>query len=165
MGGVALQFAADEVAGDDAARFAVDDDELHHFVAGVHFHAALGDLAREGRIGTQKQLLAGLALGVEGAAHLHSAKRAVVQQTAVIAGKGNPLSDTLVDDAGRYFGQTVDVGFAAAVVTAFNRVVEEAEGRISVVLVVFCGVDTPLSGDRVRAARRILEAKSFDVVP
>ena len=53
MGSIALKVAGDKVAGDDAASAAVNNDELHHFVALVEFHTAAGYLAAEGTIGTE----------------------------------------------------------------------------------------------------------------
>ena len=164
MCAVALELAGHEVAGDDSAGFAVNHDEVDHFVAGVHFHAALGHLALEGRVGSEQQLLARLAFGVEGTAHLNPAERAVVEQAAVVAGKGNPLGHTLVDDASRNLGEAVHVGFAAAVVTPLYGVVKKAKNGVTVVLVVFGGIDSALGRNRVGAARRILKAKRLDVV-
>ena len=51
-----------------------------------------------------------------------------------------------------------------AEVAALDGVVEQAVNRVAVVLVVLRGVDAALRGDRVRAARRVLEAEARDVV-
>ena len=56
------------------------------------------DLALEGLVGADEQLLAGLAAGVERAGHLHAAEGAVVEQAAVLAGERHALRDALVDD-------------------------------------------------------------------
>ena len=56
------------------------------------------------------------------------------------------------------------VGLTATVVTPFDRIVEEAIDRVTVVLVVFGGVDTSLCRDRVRPARTIVEGKALDIV-
>ena len=101
VGEVGLELAGDHVAHDDAAGPAVDDDQLDHLVAGVGLHGAGGDLALEGLVGADQQLLAGLAAGVEGARDLHAAERAVVQQAAVLAGERDALGDALVDDVQR----------------------------------------------------------------
>ena len=58
----------------------------------------------------------------------------------------------------------MDVRLARAEVAAFDGVVEQAVNRVAVVLVVLRGVDAALRGDRVRAARRVLEAEARDVV-
>ena len=98
VGEVGLDLAGDHVAHDDAAGPAVDDDQLEHLVAGVGLHGAGGDLALEGLVGADQQLLAGLAAGVEGAGDLHAAEGAVVEQAAVLAGERDALRDALVDD-------------------------------------------------------------------
>src|SRR3989454_8998975 len=50
-----------------------------------HAHLADPDLARQRLIGTEQQLLPGLAPGVEGARHLHAAERPVGEEPAVLA--------------------------------------------------------------------------------
>ena len=133
-------------------------------MAVVHLHLALGDLAAQGRIGTEEKLLASLALGVERPAHLHTTKGAVVQEAAVLTRKRHALRHALVDDARAHFRQAVHVGFAAAVVATFNGVVEQAVDRVPVVLVVLGGVDAPLSCNGVRSTRTVLETERLDVV-
>ena len=51
---VTLKFTGDEVLCDDAASFSIDDDELYHFMAGVHLHCAFGDLTLERTICAQQ---------------------------------------------------------------------------------------------------------------
>jgi hypothetical protein len=58
----------------------------------------------------------------------------------------------------------MDVALARAEVAALDGVVEQPVHAVAVVLVVLRGVDAALRGDRVRAARRILEAEAGDVV-
>ncbi len=159
VGAEALELAGDEVLGDDAAGTAVDDHDVVHLVAGVHLHLAHVYLAVERAVGTQQQLLAGLALGIEGAAHLGAAEGAVGQQAAVLAGKGHALCHALVDDVVGHLGQTVHVGLAAAVVAAFHGVVKQAVDRVAVVLIILGCIDTALCSDRVSAARRVLNAE------
>ena len=69
-----LDFAGDQVAGDDAARAAVDHDQVQHLGAREHLHLAGADLALQRLVGAEQQLLAGLAAGVEGARHLRAAE-------------------------------------------------------------------------------------------
>ena len=159
VGEVGLELAGDQVAHDDAAGAAVDDDQLDHLVAGVGLHRAGGDLALEGLVGADQQLLAGLAAGVEGARDLDAAEGAVVQQAAVLAGERDALGDALVDDVQADLGQPVDVGLARAVVAALDGVVEEPVDRVAVALVVLGRVDAALGGDRVGAARGVLVAE------
>ena len=162
VGGIALEVAGDEVADDDAAGAAVDHHELHHLAALVQAHRAAGNLAGEGAVGTQQQLLARLAAGIEGAGDLCAAEGAVVEESAVVAREGNTLCHTLVDDVAANLGETVDVGLAGAVVAALDGVAEEAFDTVAVVLVVLGGVDATLRGDAVGAAGRVLDAEDVD---
>jgi len=98
-------------------------------------------------VDAEEELLAGLAFGVEGA-----------------LGEGHADGHAVVDDLEADFGESVDIGFAGAVVAAFDGVVEQSEDGIAVVLVVFCGVDAALGGDAVRPSRAIVEGKTFDLV-
>src|SRR5260221_7233658 len=59
--------SAYQVARDDAPGFAIDHDQVKHFVAWKHCDAAGIHLALQRLIGAQQQLLSGLASGVEGA--------------------------------------------------------------------------------------------------
>jgi hypothetical protein len=161
MGG---ELAGNEIARDDAARLAVDDDEVEHFGARVHGDLACVHLALEGLIGAEQKLLAGLAASVEGARNLGSAEGAVVEGAAVFAGEGDALSDALVDDVDAVLREAIDVAFASAEVAAFDRVVEEAVDAVAVVLIILSGIDAALRCDGVRAAGRILKAEAFDVV-
>jgi len=113
----------------------------------VHLHLSERDLPAEALVGTEEELLSGLAAGVEGAADLGSAERAIVEHAAVFAGKGHALGHTLVDDCGGEFRQAVDIGLTAAEIAAFNRVIEKAENAIAVVLIVLGGIDPALGGD------------------
>ena len=164
VGEVGLDLAGDQVAGDDAAGLAVDDDDLEHLVAGVLGDGAGRDLALHGLVGADQQLLTGLAAGVEGAGHLHAAEGAVVEQAAVLTGEGDALGNALVDDVRRDLGEAVDVRLARAVVAALHGVVEEAVRRVAVLLVVLRRVDAALRGDRVRTTRGVLVAEGLHVV-
>ncbi len=154
----------DQVADDDAARRAVDDDEVEHLGARVHLHGALADLLGERRVGAEQELLAGLAAGVEGAGDERAAERAVGQVAAVLAGERHALRDALVDDRRAHLGEPVDVGLAGAEVAALDRVVEQAVDAVAVVLVVLGRVDAALGRDRVGAPRRVLVAERRDRV-
>ena len=78
MGSVALQFAGDEVTGDDAARFSIHENQVEHFVAVEHFDGTQGDLAGEGLVRAQEELLSRLAPCIEGTAYLYPSEGAVV---------------------------------------------------------------------------------------
>ncbi len=121
-------------------------------------------MASQGLIGAEQQLLAGLAPGVEGTGDLGATEGTVVEEAAVLAGEGDALRSTLVDDVVRHLGQAVHVGLTTAVVAALHRVVEETEGRVAIVLVVLRGVDTALGGDRVRPPGGVVVREDLDVV-
>ena len=112
MGAVALHLAGVEVAGDDAAGATVLHDELEHLRARVDGDVAVADLLGEGLVRAEQQLLAGLAAGVEGAAHLRAAEAAVVEQPAVLARERHALRDALVDDVDGQLREPVDVPLA-----------------------------------------------------
>ena len=156
--------AGGHVADNDALGVAIHDHEVHHLGFGKHFDVSEGDLVAQCRVGSEKELLAGLAAGVERARDLRPAERAVVEQATVFAGERDPLGDALVDDLVADLGQPVDVGLAGAEVAAFNRVVEEPVNAVAVVLVVFRGIDPALGGDRVGAARAVLVAEALHLV-
>src|SRR2546426_3524903 len=109
-----------------------------------HAPLAAPDLARERLRGTEQQLLPGLAPGVEGARPLHAAERPVGEEPAVLARERHALRHALVDDGGADLGEAVHVRLAGAEVTALDGVVEQAPGRIAVILVVLRVVDAAL---------------------
>ncbi len=164
VGHVDFDFAVVERAGDDAAGLAIHNDEVQHVHARIHFHRAEADLAFEGLVGAEKELLAGLAAGVKGARDLSAAEGAVIEEAAVLAGEGHALSDALVNDVHADLGEAVDVGFASAEVAALDGVVEEAVNAVAVIVIIFGGVDAALRGDGVSAARAVLVAEALDVV-
>ena len=164
VGTVAFQFSGDQVAGDYTSRLSVDHHEVHHLVPRIHLHLSLGDLSFQCGIRAEKQLLTGLSFCVKSAAHLNATERTVVEQTSIIAGKGNALGHTLVDDAGRDLRQAVHIGFPGTVVTAFDRIVEQPVGGVSVVLIILCGIDAALSRDRMRSSGRVLKAEGLHIV-
>src|SRR5690606_9547283 len=117
----------------------------------VDVDGAGSDLALEGLVGADQQLLTGLAAGVERPGDLHATEGTVVEQSAVLAGEGDTLGDALVDDVDRDLGEPVRVGLARAEVAALDRVVEQPVDAVAVVAVVLGRVDAALSGDRVGA--------------
>ncbi|MPN24993.1 hypothetical protein SDC9_172400 [bioreactor metagenome] len=69
------------------------------------------------------------------------------------------MSYTLIDNAVRYFRQTVYVGFAGTVVAPFNRIIEQTVDGVTVVRIILGSIDTPLCSDRVCTAGRILDTE------
>ena len=153
-----------EIADNDALGLPVDEDEVEHLGIVVHLHRTRSDHLRQRRVSTEQELLAGLTASVKRAGNLSATEGPVVEKSAVFAGEGHTLGDTLVNDVGRDLGEAVDVGFAGAVITAFDGVVEQTVNAVAVVLVILRGVDTALSGDGVRAAGAIVEDKTVHLI-
>ena len=147
VGGPGFDGSRDEVAGDDALGLAVDEDEIEHLMARVHLHRAEADLTGERGVGANEQLLAGLAAGIERTRNLRAAEGTIGEEASVFTGERHALRDALVDDVRRDLGEAVDVGFAGAVVAAFDSVLEEAADAVAVVLVVLRGIDATLRGN------------------
>src|ERR1035437_3650640 len=164
LGQVRFDLAGEQVPRDDAARLAIDRDQVEHLGARVHFHLPRRDLPLQRLVGAEKQLLAGLAARVERARNLRAAERAVVQVTRVFARERHALRHALVDDVDADLRQAVDVGFARPEIAALHRVVEETVHAVAVVVIILGGVDAALRRDGVRAPGRILETEALDVV-
>jgi hypothetical protein len=154
-----------QIARHYAARLAVDDHEVEHLSAWVHLHLADAYLACQGLIGSEQQLLPRLPPAVEGAGYLCAAKRACIEQPAVFTGERHALRHTLIDNVHTDLRQAMDIGLTGAVIATFNRVIEQAIDTVAVVAIVFRGVDASLGGDAVGAARAVLEAEAFDLIP
>ena len=130
----------------------------------MHRHAARGNLLFQRLIGAQQQLLPGLSARVKRSLHLHAAKRASIEQAAVLARKGNALRHALVDNVDADFGQPIDIGFARAEIAALYRVIKKAEDAVAVIAIILGRIDAALRGNRVRPARRIVIGKAMDVI-
>ena len=161
---VGFQLAGCHVAGDNATGATIGNDDLNHFVARVFLDRAGCNLTFQRLVGADQELLTCLATRVERTGDLDTTERAVIEQTTVFACERNALCDALVDDVRADLCQTVDVGFAGAVVTTLNRVVEEAVDGVIVVAVVLRSVDTTLRSNRVRATSGVLVEEHVDVV-
>ncbi len=161
---VGRDLARHQVARHDAARLAVDHDQVQHLGARQHLHRARMHLPLQRLVGAQQQLLPCLSARVEGARHLRSAKRPVGQRATVLARKRNTLRHALVDDLHADLGQPVDIRLTRTEIAALYRVVKQAVDAVAVVLVILRGVDAALRRNRVCAPRRILEAEALHVV-
>ena len=159
VGRESLELSGDEVLGDDTAGTSVDNHHVKHLIAGVELHFSCVHLCGESGIGTEQKLLTSLSFSIERTAHLSTTERTVGQCATIFACERNALCHALVDDAVAHLCQTVNVGFACAVVTALHGVVEETVNGVTVVLVVLGGVDTTLSCDGVCTAWRVLNAE------
>src|SRR4051812_30476922 len=150
-----------QIPGDDAARLAVDHDEVEHLGARVHLETAAAHLSLQRLIGAEQQLLTCLSARVKRSRHLRAAERPVGQKPAVLTRERNSLSDALVDDVDAQLRQSVDIGLARTKVTTLDGVVEKPIDAVAVVLIILGGVDATLCGDAVGSARRILEAEAL----
>ena len=164
MSTVPFDFTIDQISSNDPSGFTIDQNEIHHFVTVVHFYFSTTDLPVHCRIGPQQQLLSSLSFSVEGSGNQYPSKRAVVQQAAIVPGKGNPLGNTLINDIGRNLCQTINIGFSGTVIPSLDGIVKKSVGRITIPLIVFCGIDPSLGSDRMRSSWRILKTKCFDIV-
>ena len=153
-----------EVANHDAARQAIDDHQFQHFATREEFDLAGGDLSHHRLIGTQQQLLSGLAAAIKCSRNLSPTEGAVRQGSTVLACERNTLSHALIDDVVRHLSETMHVGFAGSIIATFERVVKQTPDTVAVVLVIFSGIDSALSRDAVGSARAVLKAERFDVV-
>src|SRR6266850_225151 len=140
-------FAVDEIARHNSFGMSVDHDELQHVSARKHLHCAQRNLPAKRLISAEEQLLAGLTARVKSARDLRATKRAIRQQTPVLAGEGDALGDALVDDVYADLREAIDIGLACPKIATFDRVVKEPVNAVAVVLIVLRGVDAALSGD------------------
>ena len=69
----------------------------------------------------------------------------------------------MVDDVVAHLGQTVNVGLARTIVAPLDGIVKKTVDTVAVVGVVFGGVDTPLGGNTVCAARAVVDAEAHHV--
>jgi hypothetical protein len=157
-------FAGCQISSHNAPGLTINHDDVQHLCHWKHLAAAQPDLALQRLIRPDEQLLAGLPSRVEGSRNLGATERAVRQQSSVLSCEGNTLGHTLVDNVDADLCQAIDVGLASAEIAAFDRVVEQAVDAISVVRIVFRGIDSALSCNAVRAPGRILETETLDVV-
>ena len=156
MGGEGFQGAAEAMAAHHAPRHPIHADQLHHLSPGEELHPPRRHLPHQRLVGAIEQLLAGLAAGVEGAAHQGAAEAAVGQGAAVLAGEGHPLGHALIDDRAADFRQAVAAGLAGAEIAALQRVAEEAADAVAVTGVVLGGVDAPLGRHRMGPPRAVV---------
>jgi hypothetical protein len=122
------------------------------------------NLFLERLVSAQQQLLSCLAARIKGALNLHSAKRAGIEQAAVLPSKRNTLRHALVDDVDADLRQAVDIRFARAEIATLHGVIEKTENAVAVVAIVLGGVDASLGRDRVGAARGVVIRKAMNVV-
>ena len=159
----AFELTCNEVLGNNTTSVTINDHNVFHFVTGVKLHLTGLYLRAQRRISTEQQLLTGLSLGIEGTAHLCATERTVGQHATIFTCERHALSHALVDDIVTHLSQTINIGLTSTVVTTLHGVIEKTIYGVAVVLIVLCGVNTTLCGDRVRTAWRVLDAEVEDV--
>ncbi len=132
--------------------------------AHVKLDGPQSDLAHHRLVGAEQKLLPGLTGGIERPRYLCPAKRAVVEQPAVLPGEGNSLGHGLVDDVQRELGKSIDVCLPGPVVPSLDGVIKEPVDRVAIVAIVLGGVDPALRGDGVSPPGRVVIGEDLDVV-
>ncbi|MCL4101980.1 hypothetical protein MMG03_001566 [Fibrobacter succinogenes] len=161
---VAFKFASHQVTNDNTASLAIDNHEVHHFATRKESYLACCNLAHESLVCTEEELLTGLTASVEGTGNLGTTEGTVVQEATVFTAEGNTLSDALVDDQVGVFGETMNVGFTSAEVTALNGIVEKTIDRVTIVLIALSSIDTTLGSNGVSTTGRVLNAEGLHIV-
>ena len=163
--GVRFDLTGDQVARNNTAGTAIDDHDVQHLHAREHPHIAAGNLATQCRVGTDQQLLSRLSARVERTRHLCAAKRAIIQEPAILPRKRHSLGDTLINNQATDLRQPVDVRLATAKIASLDRVIKQPVNAISITGIVLGGVDATLGGNTVRATRAVLKTETIDRVP
>jgi len=60
--------------------------------------------------------------------------------------------------------QTIHIGLSGSKISAFYGVVKQPPDAVTVIWIVFSGIDTALGGDAVCATGAVLDTKSFNIV-
>src|SRR4029077_6339420 len=110
IAGEGINFAGAEVAGDNPLGMTIDQNKVKHLGLRKHFRRAEGDLPAERLIGSEQQLLAGLAAGVKRPRNLRPTEGTIGEQPAILPRERHALLGTLIDDEIADFGQSVNVG-------------------------------------------------------
>jgi len=164
MRGMTGDFAGQQIAHDDAGSTTVDDDDVNQFGAIEQSHTTQTNLARQLLICAEQQLLASLTARIERAAHLRTAERPIVKQTAIFARERHALRHHLVDDVHRNLSQAIHIGFTRAEVAALDRVGEQAVHAVAVAPIVLRRIDAALCRNRVRTTWRVVERERINLI-
>src|SRR5690606_4943889 len=74
---MAFQLSGNQISNDHSPGLPINDHQIQHFMAGILFHITQGYLPFQGLVGTDQQLLAGLACRIESTLYLSSSERAI----------------------------------------------------------------------------------------
>src|ERR1700757_2144772 len=105
VGSMAIDLACDQIPRHNAARDAIDKDDIKQLIPDVHRYSSRCDLLFEGLIGTEQELLSRLASRVKGSFDLHAAERSIVKKSAIFPCKRHALRDALINDVDADFRQ------------------------------------------------------------
>ena len=108
--------------------------------------------------------MSGLTSTIKRARNLSATEGTVRKGSTIFTCKRYTLCHALIDDVVRHLSETMYVGFASAIVTTFQRIVEQTPDAVAVVLVILGGIDSPLSSNTVGSPRAVLKAERLDVV-
>src|SRR5439155_18466516 len=125
----------------------VNHHQVEHLSPRKHLHCAQANLAAEGLVRAQQELLARLAASVESAGNLGTSKRTVGQQAAVLPREGHALGHALVDDVSADLREAIHVGLARAEIAALQCVIKEPINAVAAVLIIFGAVESPMGRD------------------
>ncbi len=70
----------------------------------------------------------------------------------------------MVDNRVADLGQSIHIGLAGPEIAAFYSVVKQAPDAVTVIGIVFSGIDTTLGGDTVCPPGTVLDAEGFDII-
>src|SRR6056300_1560633 len=118
-------FSCYQIANHDPFGMSIYKNQVLHFRSGIHFNVPEPNLATQGLVSSEEELLTCLSTRVEGSGNLRPTKRSVGKITAVFPRKRNPLSHALVDDLTTHLSQSVHIGFSCSEITAFDGVVKQ----------------------------------------
>src|SRR5262249_48192427 len=119
-----FDFTRYEIATNNAPCFAINDNDVQHFMARVCCHISKCYLSLQCLVSTYQQLLAGLARRIKSSFYLCASEGTVIQQAAIFPCKRNALRNTLINDIRAYFGQAMYIRFPRAIVATFYRIIK-----------------------------------------
>ena len=154
-----FNLTSNQVTSDDTTSTPVNQNNVQHFVTSIQFHFTNTNLTAQCWISTQKQLLSGLAAGIECTGYLSTTEWTVIQQSTIFTSERNTLSYALVDNAIGNFSQTINVSFTSTVVTTLDCIIEQTINGVAIILIVLSSIDTALCCDRVCTTRRVLDTE------
>src|SRR5262245_54363423 len=146
---MSLDLSINQIASDYSLGVSVDDHQVEHLSPRIHFDRPVMNLTAQCLIGAQQYLLSRLTARVTPSVTLRPTEAPITEQPAICPTERNTLCHALVNYVHTDFGQAINIGFARAKVTTLDRVIKKPVNTISVIAIIFRGIDPPLGGDRV----------------